>query len=201
MQHPSPYCWKVVEVDNDVWEYLVENAIKKPYIIAKQVAERQAKLKAEGDNLNGEIARIRKNLEDIDTQRAFYQIQGAKGFITEKEFERRMNETKAEQEYWQDEIERLKELRDNAAKVNAGLDYAYSLLAEYRAKLDDINQTQEELDAMPFEQQQNILRQRQTIMRALCDKVYIHADGKISIEGIISPEKVSQFELSSPWPA
>ena len=197
LDHPSPYCWKVVEIDNAVWEFTVKNIIEKPDVIAQQIAAKQVRLQAEGDSVDGEIARAYKELQDLDAQRAFYQRQAAKGFIKEPEFEQRMAETEESQKYWQDEIERLKELRDNATKVKAGLDYVYWLLSDFRSKLAEINQSQAELDSLSFSEQQTILYKRREMVRVLCDKVYIHADGRIRIEGAISGESVVQSDSSN----
>ena len=202
LKHSSPYCWKVVEIDNEVWQYLVENAIKKPEIITRQVAAKQARLQTENDNFDGEIAKAHREIQNIDAERAFLTRQGRKGLITEEEFEQQMNETMEAQNYWDGEIERLTELRDNSSKVKAGLDYAYALLGEYRAKLVEINQSQEKLDSMPFEKRETILQRRQKIIRALCEKVYIFSDGRIEIEGVIngdSKDEVLQIDLPKPY--
>ena len=57
--------------------------------------------------------------------------------MTEREFGARMDETEDARRYWQGELDRLKELRDNAAKVQNGLEYATELLTSLQARLPE----------------------------------------------------------------
>ncbi len=169
--------------------------IKQPELIHSQVLTRQAELQAQGDSVDGDIAHARRKLAEIDEQRAFYQRQASRGKIKENEFDARMDETEAEQEYWQGELERLRELRDNTTKVQAGLDYITRLMTTLQERLPSIDQTPEELKALSEEEQNRILKERQTIIRALCDKVLIFADGRVRIEGMLDGNEAAQFEL------
>jgi len=67
----------------------------------------------------------------------------------------------------------LQELRDNAAEVRTGLDYVTELLTLFQARLSEIDQTPEELRTLPKEEHNRILKGRQTIIRALCEKVTV----------------------------
>ena len=95
------------------------------------------------------------------------------------------------------EIERLKELRDNAQKVQAGLDYVEEFLTALRERLIDIDQTPEELKALPEDQQRDILTARQEIIRAMCVEVRVYADGHIEIDGALDGGEAAQFGLGT----
>jgi vacuolar-type H+-ATPase subunit E/Vma4 len=69
--------------------------------------------------------------------------------MTETEFDARMEETEETRQYWKAKLEQLRELRDNAAKVQAGLDYATELLTAIQEALPKIDQTPDELKALP----------------------------------------------------
>jgi uncharacterized protein YydD (DUF2326 family) len=84
-----------------------------------------------------------------------------------------MKETEETRRCWQGELDRLKELRDNAVRVQNGLEYGTELLTSLQARWPEIDQAPEELAAPPKEQQESILLERQNIIRALCDKVII----------------------------
>jgi hypothetical protein len=120
--HPRPYSCTGIGLDTEVWRHLVDYGIKRPDLIREQVQERQAKLRAQGSSMDSEIAHARQKLAAIDQSRAFYQRQAARGEMTEVEFDLRMNETAEEQYYWRNEIDRLLVIRDDARKVQAGLD-------------------------------------------------------------------------------
>lgn len=107
-----------------------------------------------------------------------------------------MDETEKAQRYWQDELEQLRELRDNSAQVQAGLDYAIEFLTMLRGRLSEVDQTLEELKAIPQDERSGILKVRQDIVRALCDKVYLYADHRVKIEGALDGSEESQFCVS-----
>ena len=98
-------------------------------------------------------------------------------------------------EYWEAELERLHELRDDSAKIRAGLDYATELLTTLQAKLPEIDQAPKELKALPKEDRDKILRTRKKIIQALCEKVIIYSDRRIVIEGMLDGSEAAQFEL------
>ena len=133
----------------------------------------------------------------MDNERAFYQRQAARDKMTEAEFDARMEETEEARRYWQSEVERLRESRDNAAKVQAGLDYATELLTTLQEVLPGIDQTPQELKALPKDEREEILTARQTIIRALCDKIWVYADGRVEIEGVLDGSEAAQFELGN----
>ena len=70
--------------------------------------------------------------------------------MTEAEFDIRMDETEESWQYWQSELVRLQELRDNRAKIEAGLDYVTELMSTLQEVLPTIDQTPEELKALPI---------------------------------------------------
>jgi len=198
-EHPLPFSWAGRTVDWAVWRYIVDYGIKQPDLIRAQVASHIDALRAEGESINGEISHVRLKLAEIDQERAFYQRQGARGMISEAEFDARMEETEEARQHWREELDRLVELRDNADKVQSGLDYATQFLTALQAELPDIDQPLEELLAMPEDERNAILKTRQKIIRALCDKVEIWSDGRIKLYGVLDGSEASQFELGRSW--
>lgn len=149
----------------------------------EQVQTRQVELQAQGDSVNGDINHARRRMAEVNSERAFYQRQAARGKMTEAEFDTRMEETEEARQYWQSELARLQELRDNRDKVQAGLDYATKLLTAIQKKL-------------PEEARNEILRMQQDIIRALVDKVVVYADGQMVIEGLVDGSEAAQFDLA-----
>ena len=195
-EHPTPYRWRGRDLEWAVWRYLVDNGIKRPDLIIHQVQARQ-QLIEQGDSLDGDIGRARSKIVEINQERTFYQRQAARGKITESEFDARMDDTQEALDYWQDEIDRLTELRDNAVKVRAGIDYTLRLLQSFEIRLGGIDIPPNELEKLPKAKQKSILKEQQKIVRALCDKITIYANGQIVIDGLLDGSEFIQFELPS----
>jgi hypothetical protein len=179
-----------------VWRYLVDNGIKRPDLIIEQVTARQQELIEQGESVDSDINRVRAKMAEIDQERAFYQRQAARGTITEKEFDIRMAETLEAWHSWKAEAERLQELRDNAAKVRGGIDYTIELLKTFARTLADVDVPPVEFDKLPQAQQEAILKARQKIVRALCDKITVYSTGRIVIDGLLDGSALSHFELA-----
>lgn len=197
-KHPQPYTFAGRSLDWAVWRYIVGHCINEPDTIKMQVLARQADLQRQGEDINGDIAHARRKLADVDQERAFYQRQAGRGRMTEQEFDARMDETEDARRHWQSELDRLQELRDNTDRVQIGLEYVEELMATYQARVPDIDQTPDELEALPREEQEEVLLERQAIIRALCDKVIIWADGRVKLEGVIDGSEGAQFDLKPP---
>ena len=176
----------------------MDNGIKRPDNIRKQVLARQEELQRQGENVDGDIAHARQRLVEVDQERAFYQRQAARGKITEQEFDVRMEETKDVQLYWQGELDRLKELRDDAVKVKAGLDFATNLLNTLQEMLPEIDISPDDLKALPEEKRNKILERRRKIIRALVEKVQVWADGRVKIHGLLDGSEAAQFRSAIP---
>ena len=82
--------------------------------------------------------------------------------MTEAEFDARMEETEETRRYWQSELARLRELRDNRDKVQAGLDYATGLLTTLQGELPKIDLPPDESNKLPEQERNKILKMRQT---------------------------------------
>lgn len=172
-----------------MYDHIIEN----PTVIRRQVQARQNELQSQKDDITGDIAKARQKIIEIDSERAFYQRQAAKGNITEDEFERRMGETMEPRHYWEDQIEHLTELRDDAEKVGAGLDYSEEFLNTLNSKRKEIDYTPEELRALPEEERAFVLLERQKIIRALCDKILVYPNGRIEAEGVLDGSEMQHF--------
>ena len=193
--HSKKWRWGGKKLDWLVWRYIVDRCIKRPDLINAQVLARQAELRAQGDSITGDIARARTKLQEVDQERAFYQKQAARGKMTETEFDARMDETQDTYKYWQSEVERLKELRDDAQKVKVSLDYVTELLTSLQAKLESIDQTPTELNEMPAEERSAVLKERRKIILSLCETVRVYADWHIEIDGVLDGSEAAQFGL------
>jgi site-specific DNA recombinase len=196
-EHSRPLNWKGQELDNTIWRYLVDNGIKRPDFITEQVKAKQQELIKQGDSADSAIHRARQKLAEIEQERAFYQRQAAKGFINESEFEQRMNETQETAGYWQAELTRLEELRADAAEVQAGLDYVTKLLQSLARGLAQIDLAPEDCEKLSQARQDSIMKKRQEIARALCDRITIFSDGRIIIDGLLDGSECQQFDLPS----
>jgi DNA invertase Pin-like site-specific DNA recombinase len=196
-EHPHPKTWWGPALDYAVWRRLVDYGIERPDLITSYILDRQAELQAQGDSVGSEIAHARRRLAEIGQERAFYQRQAARGKMTEAEFDARMEETEEAHQHWEAELERFQELRDNTERVRAGLDYATQLLTALQGRLAEIDIPPGELKALPEEKRKEILKARQEIIRALCDKVVVYADRRIVIEGALDGSESAQFELGS----
>jgi chromosome segregation ATPase len=186
-------------LDWAVWRYVVDNGIKQPDLIRAQVAGHVTALRAEGESVSGEITHVRLKHTEVDQERAFYQRQAARSKISEAEFDARMEETEEARKHWREELDRLTELRDNAVKVQSGLDYATQFLTSLQAELPDIDQTPDELKAMSQDERNAILKTRQQIIRALCDKVEIWSDGRIKLYGVLDGTEAGELGLGRSW--
>jgi len=193
--HLKPYIFAGVRLDTQVWRFIVDNGIKHPELIQERVRNRQTELRAQGDNLDGEIAHTRQRLAEIDQERASYQRQNARGKMTDEEFDARIQETNDAKDTLQEQFAQLVELRDNSNKVNNGLRYLVELMTNIQEELPTIDISRKELLALPKEQQEVILKKRQRIIRALCDKVTIYASGRVVIDGLLDGSEAAQFEL------
>jgi hypothetical protein len=197
-EHPSPYTRSGVGLDWQVWRHLVDNAIKRPGVINAYILSRQAELQDQGESVDGDIAHVRQRLAEVEEERAFYQRQAARRKITEREFDIRMEETKERYQYWQSELDRLKELRDNQDKVRAGTEYVNELMERIQTILLEVDLPPDELKKLTREKQIEILKMRQDIIRALVSKVTVWASGQVKIEGILDGSEAAQFELGGP---
>lgn len=195
--HPYPRVWNGPELDNSLWRYVADHLVQSPELIAEQVKARQADLILQGDSFDGEIAKLTRRLQGIEDERMAYTRQLGRGKIKESAFDALMAEADEMEGEAKEELARLKTLRDNAKSIQAGLDYAYNLMASIRVKLPQINQTPEELKALPEDRQKWVLTERLKVIRALCEKVTIHHTGRIVIEGLLDGGEVSEFELTS----
>jgi hypothetical protein len=183
--HSKPYSFDGPELDNVIWRFVVDNGITNPDRIIEQVKNRQAQLQAEGDNLDGQIAKKQAQVEVIDQDRMTYTRQLSRSKIKEDVYDSLMAECDQSEQVLRSDLEELLTLRDNARAVRAGIDYTKRLLADIEQRLPEIDLRPDELDKLPQEQQRAILEERQTVIRALCDKIYVSADYSIKIDGLI----------------
>jgi len=195
--HTRPCWWNGEKLDWAVWRYVVDNGIKHPELIQEQIVARQNELQAQGASVSGDIAHARQKLAEIDQERAAYQRQNARGKMTDNEFDARIQETDDARQQWQNTLSQLIELRDSAEKVVCGLAYVTELMETIETLLPEIDQEPEVLITMPKEKRFAILRKRQDIIRALCDRVGVYASGKVKIFGLLDGSEAAQFELGS----
>ena len=163
-----------------------------------QVLARREELQRQGESIDGEIAHARRRLAEVKQERAFYQRQAARGKIDEPEFDARMDETEDALRYWNGEITRLTELRDDSQKVRDSLQYAMESLATLQAELPEIDQPPEELDAMPEDVRRTILKRRRQVLRQLCDQVIVWSDGQVKLMGVLDGKGGPESDVAGP---
>ncbi len=195
--HPRPYHHYGPTLDWVVWRHIVDYGIKQPDLIREQVLNRQAELQAQGDSVGGEIEHARRRLAEISQERAFCLRKAKQGKITEAEFDVAMEETEEARQHWQAELGRLQELKDNTEKVQVGLDYATELLTKLQSTLPEIDIPPQKLKRLPEEKRKEILRRRQEIIRALVDTVWVYADKRVKIEGLLDGSEAAQFKYGA----
>ena len=195
--HPRPYNRGGKTLDWLVWRRVVDYGIKRPELIREEVLARQTELQAQGDSVDGDVAHACRRLAEVTQERKTYHKQVARGKMSEREYDELIDETEETRQYWQSELARLRELRDDAAKVEAGLDYVTELLTTLQAKLPEIDQTPAELRGLPEGERNEILQTRRSIVRALVDKVEVSASGEVKIHGLVDGSEAAQFELGA----
>ena len=173
--------------------------IKNPDVITAYILDRQTELQTQGESVDGDIAHAHQKLLQVDNERAFYQKQAGRGKMTEQEFDVRMEETKDVRQYWQSELESLKELRDNQDKVQTGVDYINKLMENIQTRLSAADVPPDELRKLSNEKQVEILKIRQNIIRALVDRAVVWSDRQVKLFGVIDGSEGAQFDLSHPW--
>ena len=205
-EHTGAKNWSARLVEWRVWRKLVDDVITHPELLQSQITERQSELLKQGDSLDSDIAKARQRLTEIEQEQAYIVKQAARGMIDEPVFDALINDNRLQQADARNALEQLITTRDNAAKVQQGINFAYSFLDNIRERLLEIDQPPKELEKLEDALQRKILTKRQTIVRALCDKITINQDGGIKIDGVIQTDIEPQIDgytnsyvCSFPW--
>lgn len=177
-------------LDYQVWRFLVDNAIEHPELIKEQVLTRRATLQQQGDSYDSEIAQAKRKLAEIEAGRDRLMTQLRKGIITESDFEKSMLGANDEQAYWLEKIAQLETMRDDAAKVQSDLEFAYHVLETYQEQLPELDKPPEEMNALSYDQQLSIFHRRKRIIQSLCEKVTVWGNGRVLIDGLIDSDRV-----------
>ena len=196
-KHANPHSHGGAVLDWAVWRHLVDFGIRQPDIIQEQIQVRRTELQAQGGDLDSEIARALAEVAKVDHARAELSRQQAYGKISWQEFEARIAETEIARRERAAEADRLRALRDDAQRVQAGLDYVQHFMQTLQAQVQGIDQEPDALNALPENERRAILEKRRRIIRALCDRVTVWADGRIKIEGVLDGSEAVQFEYAS----
>jgi DNA invertase Pin-like site-specific DNA recombinase len=192
--HPRPYIFDGVELDNQIWQYVTNKMVTHPELIIVQVHNRQTELRAQGDNLDSEIAQKRRQIAAVDQDKMTYTRQLSREKITEAVYDALIAEADETEVDLREQLNYLLVLRDDQKKVHNTIAYAEDMLANIRQRLPEINQAPEELASLTADTQRVIMLERQTIIRSLVDKVIVYTDGHITIEGLI---EVSEFDIAT----
>jgi len=146
---------------------------------------RRQELQNEGDSYDGQIAQAERKLKEIEDGRSRLMRHLAKGIINDDDFERIMVERNNEQQFWTEEINRLRTLRDDVQKIESDLEYAYQVLSVIEGGLGKWDMLPGELKSLFPERRIEVLSERKRIIRSLCERVTVYADGRIVIDGLI----------------
>ena len=111
-----------------------------------------------------------------------------KGLINEQDFELIMTQRNRDHAYWQEEMVRLKTLRDEHQVVSEGLELAYRYLTAIEERLPELDVSQRKLKYLPVESQVKILHERKNIIQSICERVIVHNDGQIETGALIGEQ-------------
>lgn len=175
-------------IDYKIWRYLVDNAVKNPDLIKERVEARQQELMEQGNSVVSEIARAERELKQIEAGRNLLMEQLTKGVIDKQDFELIMTQRNRDRAYWQEEMTRLKTLRDEHEIVSQGLELAYQYLAAIDERLPELDISPKEFKRLPVERQVEILHERKNIIQSICEHVIVYNDGQIEIGGLIGEQ-------------
>lgn len=194
--HSSPNCFNGPTLEYNVWRYIADVIIAQPSLIMQQVRSRQITLQQQGDDLDSDISRMQAGLAKIEREKMAYTRQLGREQITEEMYDALIAESNEAQATIQEDLQAAIELRDNSRKVQNAIIYAQQLLANIQAKMPEIDFTQEVFKTFAKDRQDWILTERKKIIEAVCEKIYIFANGRIEIEGLIDGDEVSSFDLA-----
>lgn len=198
VDHPHPYSFPGPSLDWQVWRFVADKMIEHPDLIFEQVYNRQAELQAQGDSLEGDISKARERLKAIEQEKLNYSRQQARGKISEAAYDTLIAECEEGEKEEREELTRLLQLKEDGQSLRDAISHARELLTNLQARLPEIDIPPEELALLPIFNQEEILRERQTAIRALCDKITVYANREIVIDGLIDPT-VSQVTLVTPY--
>lgn len=195
--HTRPFAFNGSDLDAQFWQYVAEKMVTHPELIIRQVKNRQIELKNQGNNLDSDIATKRRQIDAIDQDRMTYTRQLGRGKIKEAVYDSLMAECDENEADLREQLDNLLTLRDEQKEVRNAIAYAEKLLSDIRRRLPEINQSPEELAALPEARQREILLERQRIIRSLVDKAIVHADGNITIQGLIEVKNITSVTQSN----
>jgi hypothetical protein len=90
-------------------------------------------------------------------------------------------------------------LRVSRRSLKTRLDYTTELMLTLQEVLPEIDQTLEELKEMSEDKRVWVLKKRREILRALCNRVDVYADGRVVIKGLLDGSEAAQFDLGTRW--
>jgi chromosome segregation ATPase len=195
MDHPIPSSHNGAKLDMGVWREIVDNGLRNPTLLRQQIEARVEELQSKSDESHNEILRIERRIESIKNERAFFQKKAAQGKISESEFDDRMDETAEQIEFWGNELERLKAYMHETQRVQTSIDYVEELFSKFCNRLEYLDCDSSTLELLSKEERDNILKERQEIIRILVDKVTVNSKREVTIEGVIDGSEGAQFEL------
>jgi hypothetical protein len=142
----------------------------------------------QGNGVVSEIERAERELNQIEEGRKLLMGQLTKGLINEQDFELIMTQRNRDRAYWQEEMVRLKTLRDEHQVVSEGLELAYRYLTAIEEGLPELDVSQRKLKYLPVESQVKTLHERKNIIQSICERVIVHNDGQIEIGALIGEQ-------------
>jgi DNA invertase Pin-like site-specific DNA recombinase len=188
-----------VKLEWTVWRYILDKLLPNPQFVVSQVESRINELQKQGDNANGEIAQINKALQDLETERAFYQKKTAQGKISELEFDQRMDETTSEIERLNAQLAYLLKLRHEAEVVQNSLDYVSVLFSHLKEKAFSLDVVPQALAEMTKAERDENLKGRKTILRMLISKAILFSSQKIKLLCAIDGSETLILGIQGSW--
>lgn len=185
------------KVDLLLWQTLADTIKNNPDKMIEQTIARAKELQAEGDDITGQIERYRKRLSDLDNEEMMYNRQLGRGKLTEANYDALVDEVGRARAAVESDLHQALILRDETEQVKSTLEYARQILDDHAQRIDEIDLTQDELEALPQAAQHEVMRRRQQVVRTFVDKVTIHPD-KLEIDGALGKSFFVPFDSQSP---
>jgi hypothetical protein len=180
-KHIQPSSYNGVKLDWVIWRFVVGKILASPQSAIALVKTQVDILNMHGDCAEGEIAQIKNSLQEIQSERSFYQKKAGQGKIGESEFDQRMDETASEVELLNSRLDYLLKLRHNAELVQRSLEYVKVVFSKLSEKASIVDISPENFIVMPDEQKREILKGRRTILRIIIEKAVVYSNHQVKL--------------------
>jgi DNA invertase Pin-like site-specific DNA recombinase len=183
--HSHPSAFNGIKLDWVVWRFICEELLPNPQHVIAQMEAKVNKLQAEGENAEGEIAHIERRIQEVDSERRFFQKKAAQGKISENEFDQRMDESNSEMNGLREQLAYLYKLRHDSEKVRKSLDYVVVLFSKLKEVAVVYDYKPNELADMTVDERRNCLSGWQSVFRMLIKQALIFSSQQVNLSCVV----------------